>query len=111
MVRDDISNVILAPSDLDQLFRILSSHHRRFILLLVKHGAVETKTDIVEWGEKSDTDLDETSLVHSHLPKLDDAGYIDWNRTTGDISKGTDFDEIESFLDFLDRYLYKLPGN
>lgn len=50
-------------------------------------------------------------LVHTHLPKLDDWEYIDWNRTTGEISTGSNWDEIAPLLRLLDTHRNELPGD
>ncbi len=39
----------------------------------------------------------ERSLVrntHVHLPKLDDAGFVDWNREDSTVTRGLRFEEI-----------------
>lgn len=37
-----------------------------------------------------------------HLPKLDEYGFIDWDRETHIVTKGRRFDEIRPFLEQLD---------
>lgn len=39
-------------------------------------------------------------LYHNHLPKLDDAGLIEWDREEGVVEKGPRFDEVHPLLDF-----------
>ena len=47
---------------------------------------------------EADSALVTTALYHSHLPRLADAGYIDWDRQTGVLSQGPRFTEIEPML-------------
>jgi cytochrome c553 len=50
-------------------------------------------------GRTHETEASE--LHHVHLPKLEDYGLIEWNRTSDLIAKGPRFDEIEPLLDVL----------
>ncbi len=38
-------------------------------------------------------------MFHVHLPKLEDYGYIEWNKETDQIIKGPQFDEIRPLLE------------
>lgn len=40
-------------------------------------------------------------LYQIHLPKLVDAGYIEWNRDAETISRGQEFEAIEPTLEML----------
>lgn len=100
-------SVLLAP-EMDRVFETLSARHRRLVLLLVKHGAVDTISDVLA-REELNGRSDDLLLVHSHLPKLDDSGYIEWNGPTDDLSKGPNFDEIEPILDLIEAHAYELP--
>jgi hypothetical protein len=58
-------------------------------------------------------DADETvlqsELVHSHLPKLEDMGYIEWDRDTGKIRKGPNWNEIAPLLELIHDHQDELP--
>ena len=88
----------LSTSELDTVFKNLCDRHRRIILLLVQSGDIETKTDLLS-HDAWDTAVSEVALVHRHLPKLHEAGYIEWNRQTDTISKGPEFDKVDPVLD------------
>lgn len=90
------------------MFDLLRKRHRRLILLLVKDGVVETEADVIFRGG-ADSEIAEIELKHTHLPKLADAGYIEWDRETGRISKGPNFDEIEPLLELLENHADELP--
>ena len=109
MTRDEAipENVLTRPG-VDQILDCLSTRHRRLILLLLKQGRVETTTDVM-MRENNDPENGEIALTHSHLPKLADAGYIEWDRDTGEISKGPRFDEIEPLLELIENHRDELP--
>lgn len=94
--------------EIDQILEIMANRHRRLILQLLKQGAVETTNDVMVRG-KSASDESELALTHNHLPKLDDAGYIEWNRDTGEISRGPRFDEISPLLELIENHADELP--
>ena len=41
-------------------------------------------------------------MYHSHLPKLVDYGFIEWNTDTREIAKGPQFEEIRPVLECID---------
>ncbi|MHC3437479.1 DUF7344 domain-containing protein [Natrialbaceae archaeon A-gly3] len=50
-----------------------------------------------------DREMDEVpvELTHIHLPQLEDAGYITWDRESGEVVKGPEFDEVRPLLEVL----------
>lgn len=52
-----------------------------------------------------------TQLHHTHLPKLADAGYIDWNPDTGAICRGPSIDEIAPLLTLMSDHADELPDD
>ncbi|WP_137290945.1 DUF7344 domain-containing protein [Natronorubrum halophilum] len=44
----------------------------------------------------------EIALHHIHLPKLDDAGFVDWDHEQGMVAKGPQFDEARLLLDLIE---------
>ncbi len=99
--RNELSQNELLDPDLTPLFEALSHRHRRLVLLLVKEGCIETKAGVKEHCECGSSELD-LALGHRHLPKLERPGYIEWDRETGEITKGDRFDEVETFLDLVE---------
>ncbi len=104
----DVSESALLRPGMDRVLDTLRKHHRRMILLLLKEGTVETQADVIV-RNGNEIKEGEISLVHTHLPKLDDAGYIEWDRETGEISKGPRFEEIEPLLELLENHSDELP--
>ncbi|WP_345783346.1 DUF7344 domain-containing protein [Natrialbaceae archaeon AArc-T1-2] len=62
-----------------------------------------------QFSENEEATVLKTELVHSHLPKLAEMGYITWDRNTNEISKGPKWDEIEPLLELIDNHQDELP--
>jgi len=54
-------------------------------------------------------DVLETELVHNHLPRLEDKGYIVWDRERKKISKGPNWEEIAPILELVHDHRDELP--
>ncbi|MFC7212530.1 hypothetical protein ACFQO4_00310 [Saliphagus sp. GCM10025334] len=74
----------------DQLFDCLAHHHRRIIIEVLRNSnspkpTIELTQDVIERIRKmSDEDIlspesMQTSLYHSHLPKLKEAGLVEFD--------------------------------
>lgn len=105
-------------SDASELFALLAAAPRRRTLFLLcerdpvslPEGLLSRETAGAEAdqpaGESSsqsavtasDPDRLEAVLVHSHLPKLEDAGLVEWDREAGTASRGPSFGEVEPAL-------------
>lgn len=96
----------------DDLFHILSHSYRRQILVSFLEqnsqcNRAQAPINIV--SDEMDLEMLETELVHTHLPKLEDMGYIRWNRDTNEINKGPNYEQIEPLLELLYEHQNKLP--
>ena len=103
---------------LDELFEMLSHEPRRRILVAVGRDNPRDEDEIASKlaateneGDLDTIELVKTKLYHVHLPKLDEAGLIDWNRESGRIRRGPRFEEIEPLLGLLDDNRDELPGD
>lgn len=93
-----------APDNFGQMLSALSDPYRRQLLLALRDHNPQDDDDLDPLGlldEGAEADVIEVELVHMHLPKLDEMGYITWNRDTGKISKGPRWDEIAPLLELL----------
>jgi len=101
--------------DTCRLFDVLSNEHRRrLLLILCQQETVEIPDGLVVRGgaeaqmtQQSDGHVQpeipasqslKIELIHVHLPKLDETGYIEWERETQTVSRGPAFEEIEPAL-------------
>jgi DNA-binding transcriptional ArsR family regulator len=102
--------------ELSNLFKILSDEHRRRVLIALAR-ANPREDEIISLEEVADHQGDgsiavlQQELYHCHLPKLNDARLIDWNRDNGNITRGPQFDEIEPFLTLMDEHQDELPAD
>lgn len=60
--------------------------------------------------DADDIDLREAEIHHRHLPKLDDAGFIDWDREADVITRGPRFDEIAPLIELMIDHRDELPA-
>lgn len=66
--------------------------------------------DVAAFVSGADDHSVEIQLRHTHLPRLDDQGFIDWDRTSDTITRGPSFDAIEPLLRVLGDHQDELPG-
>lgn len=48
-------------------------------------------------------------MAHIHLPKLEDAGFIEWNQDTHDAQRGSRFEEIYPLVELLNNHTDEPP--
>ena len=63
-----------------------------------------------EMGEV-DPDILRVRLFHSHLPRLVEEGFVEWEPDDGTIRRGPAFDEIAPLLDVLVDHAGDLPAD
>lgn len=87
---------------LSKHFEVLSDSYRRGIVVLLTDLEQEEAVSFdALLGIDRATDNPETELYHKHLPKLDDWGYIEWERERGTIRRGPCFEELEDLVEVL----------
>ena len=88
----------------DRVFEVLSHPHRRRILLRLAETASRNE-DGFEPDELHGGDQElarfKAELYHCHLPRLEGAGYIEWDRETNTIQRGPNDDEVAPLLEML----------
>jgi hypothetical protein len=97
---------------------MLSHEYRRRILIAVAQDNPRDEDDITsetiadEHEEDGDgLELLKQQFYHTHLPKLADAGFIDWDRDSGIITRGPRFEEIEPLLRLMHDHQDELPDD
>ena len=98
---------------LSNVFEALSNPYRRQLLLSLRDHNPQDDRDrdplnVVAEHEADETVL-RTQLVHTHLPKLDDMGFIEWDREHNEIRKGPNWDEIAQILRLIADHRDELP--
>lgn len=88
----------------DELFDTLANEQRRRILfdLVAQHPRDDPPVYIDAPPDGiGDRDTTSAELYHIHLPKLDDRGFVDWDRETNTVEPGDEFAEIRPILERL----------
>jgi hypothetical protein len=96
-------------------FDALANPYRRQLLLAMHEANPQDDDDLdplglLAPGETTD-DLDATHLRlhHVHLPKLVELDFIEWDRESGELSKGPEWAEIAPLLTLIDDHRDELP--
>jgi len=61
--------------------------------------------------EDADREVVKLELHHTHLPQLDEAGFIDWDRSTDSVVRGEHFEDIRPLLELMDDHAEELPDD
>lgn len=95
----------------DDTFTALANDHRRKLLSALAESNPQDDVRGAATGDSRETDLDRlrTEMYHQHLPKLEDYGFIRWNRDTNEVVKGPQFEEIHPVLELMDDHADELP--
>lgn len=91
----------------DEVYSLLSNERRRLVISLLSDKGQEvemrditTQVACIETGSRTDTVSSKerkrthVSLYQCHLPKLDEAGVIDWDKDRGWIAPGPHLSEV-----------------
>lgn len=95
---------------LTELFDHLGHHLRRRVLVKLSRANPRGRDEFTTSEfTKDDEDL-ELDLFHRHLPKLDGAGFINWDREADIITRGPRFEEIAPLVRLMDGHADELPN-
>jgi len=92
----------LFSPEVDRALKMLSAPERRLILLHLSTETLENESELPI--PIDDSTGVRAELRHNHLPKLSAAGYVQWDKSTGHLSPGPEFTEIEPFLELLTQH-------
>ncbi|MFC4360176.1 transcriptional regulator [Halobium salinum] len=81
----------------EHLEALASEPRRRLLLALVDRPTLGVPEDVILRSD-ADDEHEELALRHCHVPKLADHGYVEWDRKSGELSRGPAFDSIERVL-------------
>jgi hypothetical protein len=91
-------------------------HRRRILRSLLRqdphgNGHVSASGLRADGLLEVDPDADHvgTTLYHVHLPKLDEAGYVTWDRHQGTVERGPRWDEVAPLVRLLSAHADDLP--
>jgi len=93
----------------------LANEHRRRVLvaLLDWDGGSDPRVDVIQTVESGGERTDElrTRLYHRHLPRLDELGFIEWDRDSLAVRPGPRYQDIRPGLEVLRDNASELPGD
>lgn len=96
---------------LDGFADCIGHEYRRKILFLLYQkddGRLSVPDDLL--NQDIDRERFDLELTHSHLPKLEEAGFIQWDKERGEMREGDNYEKIEPLLEVLtNRYDYIVP--
>ena len=97
----------------DEIMDALGDVQRRKLLVaLLEHNPQDDAPVVIADSEsESDTVERLVTMRHTHLPKLVDYGFIEWNEDTHEVMKGPNFDEIRPLLELLNNHEDELPAD
>ena len=103
------------PSAFDDALDALADRYRRRLLVSLLHHNPQDDADEQLPADVSVTDTEsevlQSEMIHRHLPKLDDLGFIEWDRDAAEIAKGRRFEELRPLLELLDTHRSELPND
>ncbi|TYT60337.1 DUF7344 domain-containing protein [Natrialba swarupiae] len=100
-----------------QPFEALANSYRRQLLLALFDANPQDDDDIdpldLLANEETTDDLAATrvELTHLHLPKLVEMGFIEWDRESGELSKGPNWSGIAPLLKLMHEHRDELPDD
>jgi hypothetical protein len=94
-------------------FEALADPSRRRLLLTVfddgPHGDLDPLDLLGSRGTDDDPDVGRTALTHVHLPKLAGMGFLEWDRESGTVSRGANWEGIAPLLRWMSDHRDELP--
>lgn len=96
----------------DDSLDALAHVQRRALLLALLADSPQDASTPPETA-RSGSAGDEVDLLvtihHVHLPKLEEYGFVEWDRDTDELRRGPNFEEIAPLLELLDDHRDELP--
>lgn len=95
----------------DDLLDAMSHVQRRALLVALLDHNPQNDSPVVVTGSAGDRDQVErlVEMKHTHLPKLEEYGFVEWNRDTHEVVRGPKFEGIKPLLELLDDHEDELP--
>jgi hypothetical protein len=86
---------------------------RQLLVALADHDPQDHDFSIPATEISSDAEGDHPSLqmIHTHLPKLDDAELIEWDRQTHQVREGPRFDKIRPLVEMVQDHANNRPSD
>ena len=88
----------------------LERMRRRLLMTLLDHNP-EDEASLPDDLTTDDEELKEMliKMTHTHLPKLESAAVIEWDRDSNVVRRGPQFEELRPLLELIDNHRDELP--
>jgi len=100
---------------LDEVLELLANVYRRRVLVELGNHNPQDADDAQLPEDVIITDDDlatfRTQMRHVHLPKLEDAGLVEWDREANVLRRGPRFEEIRPLLKLMADHADELPDD
>ncbi|WP_433634075.1 DUF7344 domain-containing protein [Halomicrococcus sp. NG-SE-24] len=100
---------------MDTVLDVLANKYRRRVLVtLLEHNPQDDDDPKIPADiDLGDEELEalRTHMTHTHLPKLEDMGFIEWDRDVNTVRKGSQFDEVQPLLELIENHTDELPDD
>ena len=94
----------------DALDAIANLQRRRLLVALLEHNPIDDAPVVIADDDAEAEAVERlVQIKHVHLPKLEEYGFIEWDRDTHEVIKGPRFDEIRPMLELLVDHEDELP--
>ena len=96
----------------DVMVDALSNVQRRKLLVaLLEHDPQDDSPVVTDDESEQDAVAQLVKMNHVPLPKLEEHGFIEWDRENDEVSKGPAFDGIRPLLELLVAHEDELPSD
>jgi len=99
--------------DMDAMLDVLANRYRRRVLVaLLRHNPQDDDDPQIPEDVDHDSEDLESLMIHmrhTHLPKLEVYGFIEWDQETNTVRKGPQFEEIRPLLELMQNHADELP--
>jgi len=99
------------PATFDRIAAALRRRTRRRILADLLDADRLDLRDLTRGADHATRDELEARLIHADLPKLDDAGYVSWDREAEEITRGERWEEVAPVVRLLREHRERLPDD
>lgn len=88
----------MTDSPVEDALEALAHGYRRQLLLELRENNPHGELPTGSLGTRPPNHL-AVEMTHLHLPKLDDYGFVEWDRGTGTVLRGPRFEEVAPLLE------------
>lgn len=94
----------------EALIALADAHRRRLLTRLVEDSPRPEVAVLKEMAEsRAEVEKPQLRMYHVHLPKLEDWGFVEWDRDDHVVTAGPNFGEIRPVVELLQEYETKRP--